>query len=405
MQMKPWQLEVFHQIREMLYHPATGLIYDYISSFEAEERFAHLPSVEEVTRSFPNPCGWGTGMEDCAINTGTMLSWWAASGLEHDEFVESLAAGLCSLGSVHGKRGFIVRGLLPDDGKSCYPNSSRDQFTIAVYGMWRYLQRNPDYAPGIRFLCDVADYCERTVTPENGYSLLRLDGGPAIVSSMWNCAPHEVLRLPMFYGAAWAVSGEQRYRDLMNRYLEEGLRETLKTTPAYHPWWDMPLVQMQCSLRFFEDSNLCPEQREQVRQGLRLAGGFAEEGLQKVLTELEAYPDSLNVLFNNWRLRPMSLTKETLSPDGRSAIFGGLTYLNPSYQKPYATPNYFTRSIGNALAMMAMAPELPPSAQALLGRVDQRLSNVDFRHFAGAGIVPLLYGSSLLAQKTASGKT
>lgn len=402
-----WQERLFTQIREKLYHPGTGLIYDYITSFDPAERFSHLPSPEEISHSFPNPCGWSTGMEDCAINTGLMLAWSAAAHDENTAFTRSLAGGLIRCGNVHGKHGFIVRGILPQDGSSCYSNSSRDQFTIAVYGLWCFLNgeriaEDLRHA-GIRFICDTADYCEKTVIEKNHYSLLRLDGGPAVVSGLWDCAPHEMLRLPMIYGAAWKLSGKQHYHDLLRRCMETGLRRTLEANPESGAWWDMPLLQMQCSIRFFEDSNVFPELQTEIRQGLHLAAKIAIRKLNGILDDAERFSGDWTVLYDNWRYLPMKLRRETIAPDGHTALFGGFPYLTPEFHPSYAQPNFLIRNIGNYLAVMALDQKLPEAAGSFFARTDRLMSGIDFEHFSGAGIVPMLYGSQLLQNRLGFG--
>ena len=44
------------------YHSGTHLFYDYISSYEKGKELSHLPTQQEVSRQYPNPCGYGTGM-------------------------------------------------------------------------------------------------------------------------------------------------------------------------------------------------------------------------------------------------------------------------------------------------------------------------------------------------------
>jgi len=56
------------------YLPQTHLFYDYLTSYEPGRELAHLPTADEVRRQDPNECGYGTGMEDCMISAGTMLS-------------------------------------------------------------------------------------------------------------------------------------------------------------------------------------------------------------------------------------------------------------------------------------------------------------------------------------------
>ena len=197
----------WRQIHDILFHPGTGMVYDYVTSHDPNHRFDHLPSPEEIAAGFPNPCGWSTGMEDCALNGGILLDLMRFRGWENSVFAAKIAEGVIRCGTVHGQDGFIARGISPHDGKSCYSNSSRDQFTLAVYGMWRFLKGCAISGilreNGIRFLRSVANYCERTITPEHRYNLLRLDGHQAVVSSLWDCDPHEAMRLPMIYGIAW----------------------------------------------------------------------------------------------------------------------------------------------------------------------------------------------------------
>ena len=51
----------YDYIWKKLFCAKTGLFYDRISP--DDDRFSHLPSVEEIAKQFPNPSGWGTGME------------------------------------------------------------------------------------------------------------------------------------------------------------------------------------------------------------------------------------------------------------------------------------------------------------------------------------------------------
>ena len=237
------------------------------------------------------------------------------------------------------------------------------------------------------------------VNERNHYSLSRLDGGPAVVSGLWKCDPHEMLRLPMIYAAAWDVSGKKRYYDLFSKYIEEGLNRTLQASRKSSDWWDMPLLQMQCSLRFFEDCNAVPDLRPGFLWGMQLASEVAGEKLGGLLNRLETESVSWNVPYDNWRYLPMRLRKETIAADGHTAMFGGLTYLNPEFRPDYAHPNCLIRSLGNYLAVLALDPECAADWENLSVRVARLMEKIDFEHFSGAGTVPLLYGSSLLKKR------
>lgn len=59
---------------QRFYLPRTRLFYDYLTSYEPGRELAHLPTAQEAAQQFPNECGYGTGMEDCMISAGAMLS-------------------------------------------------------------------------------------------------------------------------------------------------------------------------------------------------------------------------------------------------------------------------------------------------------------------------------------------
>jgi hypothetical protein len=45
-----------------------------LTSYEDGKELSHLPTAAEVERQYPNVYGYGTGMEDCMISAGVMLS-------------------------------------------------------------------------------------------------------------------------------------------------------------------------------------------------------------------------------------------------------------------------------------------------------------------------------------------
>lgn len=134
--------ELHRHIMTHFYHPRVNLIYDYIPPVQQGTRWEHLPTVEEIANEFPNPCGWHTGMEDCALNTGaylaTLVYKYEVTGLEdHAEDARKMFKGLLHLATVSSEKGFLPRAVLPD-GVTYYPNSSVDQYTMFLFGMWVY---------------------------------------------------------------------------------------------------------------------------------------------------------------------------------------------------------------------------------------------------------------------------
>ena len=356
---------IWRYLREELFCPETNLFYDCRTSRDPVLRFEFLPTAEEIAADFPNPCGWSTGMEDCMLNAGSILDTLALENEAGDgdpAFAGRVLDGIFRCTTVHGRPGFVVRGLSPRDGKSCYSNSSRDQFSLAVYGTWRYLRAFPEASDSDRerarfILRSVAEFCEQRITPENDFDLGRLDGGRALVSKLWNCAAHEALRLPMIYAAAFEATSEDRWLVLARRYAAQGT-----------------------------------EMKRTAGMGLR--------EFRRILAGAEAFSGDWGGLYGNWRLRPMMLTAQTLSAHGHSAVFGGKTYLNPIPEPACAQPNALLRGFGNALITIYSDDDttLGEEERARFARV---LERIDFSRCSGSGPVQLLHGFRLARRRGA----
>jgi hypothetical protein len=81
---------------------------------------------------------------------------------------------------MHGVKGFVARNVCPEDAKSTYINSSRDQVTHFVHGLWQYFHSPlPDEATKQQIRIILAGVAERMiafVTPENDFDFCRADG-------------------------------------------------------------------------------------------------------------------------------------------------------------------------------------------------------------------------------------
>jgi hypothetical protein len=238
------------------YLPKTHLFYDYLTSYEPGRELEHLPTADEVRRQYPNECGYGTGMEDGMISAGVMLSLIVDRyAVTKDESLRQRALdvfeGIELCATAHGVPGFLARGVCSEDLKSIYPNSSRDQYTHAVHGLWVY-SHSPLCSQETRekistILAAIADRMTRNVTHQNDYDSLRADGTRDTrgISRMWNVKGHEAARLPMIYAAAWDVTGKQEYYDLYRKYVKPAVEQSFSVEdqqPTY-AW-----LQMQASL-------------------------------------------------------------------------------------------------------------------------------------------------------------
>ena len=387
----------YDHIWKKLFCAKTGLFYDRISP--DDDHFSHLPSVEEIARQFPNPCGWGTGMEDCSINAGHTLE---VLSLMHELGREDVAAeigevlrGLRLCEAIHGKNGFLVRGVSHRDGKSCYFNSSRDQITMAVAGLFDVGKNVPTLSDSQEelikvMLAEMARYCKKTVTRENGYNYLRLDGGRALVSELWDCGVHEMLRLPMVYAACAEINSDMEFRDEALSYMEEGMRVSEMFNETIY-WWDFPLIQMQLSLDILRKCPFTESYHARIERLMDKVGVAAHRQFLHVLTQCEQYEGDWNVYNKNWRTLPMRTTAATLQDSPCNAVYDGYTYLNPVYPEEFMRIVEYERSLGNYLAGAMLAPHCHVEAPQW-NRFIAFMEKQDFSQCTHAGPFSVLHG-------------
>ena len=353
------------------YLPRTHLFYDYLTSYEPGKELAHLPSAAEVRRGYPNECGYGTGMEDGMISAGVMLSLVVDRyAVTQEAFLRERAhdvfQGVRLCATAHGASGFLARAVCHEDLKSIYPNSSRDQYTHAVHGLWMYA-RSPLCSPGTRaeigaIVSAVADRMTRNVTPANDYDSLRADGSRDTrgISRMWNVMGHEAARLPMLYAAAWDVTGKPEYRDLCRKYVAEAVRQSANIDgrqPTY------ALLQMQGSLELLDALEQEPALKSQMRGVMAAVSARCADRAHaagRVADTLD-----LTALCTDWR------TGEGLSNKG-------------AYRKVW----YAIRESGEAALAQLMDPVTPFSAEQkeLLIRA---LTRLDYGKVSSCGIFDL----------------
>ena len=348
--------------------PKTKLFYDYLSSYEPGRELVHLPTAAEVARQYPNECGYGTGMEDCMISAGAMLSLIVdRHAVTKDETLRDRAAavfqGIQRCATVHGAPGFLARGVCAEDARSTYVNSSRDQYTHAVHGLWLYLH-SPLCDPATKraiseVLAAVADRMTRTVTPENDYDSLRADGTRDLrgISRMWNVKGHEAARLPMIYAAAWDATGKQAYFDRYRQYLASAVQQSY-VVEEWQPTY--ALLQMQISLellRTLEGDRTLQKQMSEIMAMIsqRCAG-------RALRADADAPKLDLTMTCSDWR------SGEGFSPKGK---------YRPSW--------YNVRETGEAaLAQLVdQGAAFPAEQQRLLTRAITRL---DFDRVSSCGV-------------------
>lgn len=248
---------------EKLFFQKTKLIYDYRTSEEENGAICHLPTKEEILRSYPNPCGWYTGMEDSDIN-GCMMMDAALKRYEvaRDESIKKYAndlyEGLMANATVSSVKGFLARARHPEDGITHYINSSRDQYTHWIDTMTRFYfseHSSESQRKDIRrVIVEFAKKAEREVTAENNYSLLDEEGYPGLVGYMYgdNVWEHESCRLGMFYMSAYVITGELHWLEMYHSIRDWGIEKAERIQLDFN-YAGFALMQMQISLRFLYD--------------------------------------------------------------------------------------------------------------------------------------------------------
>ncbi len=267
----------------------TSLLYNCLPR-DCERASSFTNGWREWSASF----GYGRGMEDSAIMNGIALVWAVDSG--EDAFARQMARGLINLATAHRKRGFVARGLCLEDGKSACTLSSRDQITHFVHGLyhWSTSGRCDEAMKGeiASAIGALADRMLANITAENDYNALTADDkiDPKGIMKMWEVRPHEAARLPMIYLAAARLTGEKRFAEAYERYIDRALAEsarlpeipaeTLKhTMPGYAFLQMNASIELICRADSARSARAAAIMRETARMAAdRFIAGRGEDG-------------------------------------------------------------------------------------------------------------------------------
>lgn len=280
-----------HYYMENNYSPVTQLVY----TCPPEQVHSSADCVNGMFAWYKGiPDGYGNGMSDGPLINGTLLAGLADRWtLEHKRSLrrdaDKIARGTLNLASRHGHKGFVARGLCVDDGRSICANSSIDQYTHWVHGLWRYATSGMGKKAYVEeyktLLVEVAEFIESMMTPENDYNFGQADG--TVPDSRGICYmygdrmwPHGAARLPMVYIAAYMMTGDEHWREKYEEVIDVCLSRTLdlKEMTDAQIAGRMPcysLYQAQCSLEvilaYEKDSARTPLIREAMAEFARRA--------------------------------------------------------------------------------------------------------------------------------------
>ena len=330
---KEWAEKAWKSVMKRFFLPKTSLLYDYRTGEGEEGLIGHLPTPEEIKAMKPCPTGWTAGMEDSVLNGTSLanagiLKWEKTCRNEVREDVRKLITGLLACAKVSGVPGFLARSISPVDGKSFFPDSSRDQYTQFVFTLWRFCRSDLSTfwdMKDLRKECveqlkNVAAYAEKCVCEKNGWRLLRTDGERGYVSQMWTGTPdvlddeeslrhsfggisvHEALRLPMFYAAAYDVTKDPHWRELELRYADTGIRM------ANGSWAKegkgFAIYQAQQSHRLLYETETDPARKAAYLALLKRYAKYAPDAREKCLEQTKKLGRNIYVYGTDWRKLP-----------------------------------------------------------------------------------------------------
>ncbi|MBQ9759801.1 MAG: hypothetical protein IJW16_00470 [Clostridia bacterium] len=345
-------------VRDRLFFEGTGLIYDHVL-----DALDYFPTAEEVCSVYPNPCGYGTGMEDSMINGGSMLlacigRYQTEGDAEALDMAHRLVRGILDCQATARSHGFLPRSVIPTDGKSHYIDSSRDQYTLCVFGAYRFLASGLATEEERRriasMLVSFAERAEQNVTPENGFDLLREDGMPTLCTVMWGdgLGNHEFLRLPMIYLAAWYASDDAHWLKLYRTYREEAIERSLPMTGRY--WHLYTLQQMQMSVRLCYDLDPDEGMRERYGEILCAVADHIEHLIPQTRRQLHERED-YNAHFRS--------IHETEMAERGGHVAGGYPNLAPV--RAEANSFFVLQDAVDTLNVLNLCPDRVPSEDAI----------------------------------------
>ena len=353
-----------------LYYPETSLFYDYLTDHPTDPLCGYLPTPEEIAIEFPNPCGWGTGMEDSMINAGSVMvlvtnRWLATGDNAMSEYIDKILKGIDLCTTVPENRGFLARSVSPFDKKSYYKNSSRDQYTHVVYGLWYFLHsklgNEQQNALCRKILTDMASYAEKSVIKENYFTILNDNGRQGQVQIMWAdpipedpvpgtqsywpIEPHEVLRLPMMYAAAWAATGDQHWFEMMDKCMDPGIKHAMKVPDNLVGYC---LIQMQLSQHLLYEVEPDPARKELLVKLMQTTAEQAEKGISKTMGFLRALKGYTSLCGNDWREYPLTYQERHLSQ--------GVPFMMPNHPEGFTETNLGVRGYAEKIFTQLLAP-------------------------------------------------
>lgn len=276
------------------YSPKTNLFYTApVDKMPSPEEIAEYKPLKK--NGDPNYMGGGTGIEDCSMLCGIMLvglcdKYELTGDAETAEWARRIARGLMLADTVHGDPGFVARGVSPADGKSVYPETSRDQYTHNIHGLWTYfhskIASDAEKAEIAKIFGEVAEKMKREIRPDTDppytYRLHRGVPDKRGVAKMHDVHPHEAARLGMIYAAAYDATKDKKYLNWYNSIYKDIAEGSAKFIGMGEPYYKhlvpaYSVAQMNASLQLARDVEPNAARKIQLSQIMDAISGFIDK--------------------------------------------------------------------------------------------------------------------------------
>ncbi len=335
---------------EQLWQESKAKFYSPKSKLFYTRPLEKVPTPEQIKELYPpkktgvpNWHGGGSGTEDCSMLGGIILAglcdkYLVTSDKETIQRARDMFQGLKLAATAHGDKGFIARGVSPDDLKSIYPGTSRDQYTHSIHGMWRYYHSKMSTKEDKQDICqifsDIAKKMKTEVKPDADpaysfkfYNGMKDDRG---TGKMLEVYPHEAARLSMFYAAAYDVTKKKEYFKLYREHLRYAIDRTYELekmspramrglVPAYS------VLQMNASLELLYVVEKDKKLKKEIGDVMDFVANFVETCEVFSLQKRDAR-DSAEVI-NGQLLSP----NYKLSADHEAILRNKITFANSGY--------------------------------------------------------------------------
>lgn len=209
-------------------HPATDLAYG--KRINGPRGIDVLESPAEIAQQRACgrylPWGYGAGIEDLAYQNGMLL--FALCDVEQatgDAFFADMARsafrGLRGMSTLSKVEGFVPRGPHPD-GKSYYRDSSLDQHSLYVCGLWRYYRSRLASDADRQWIREMIIKVVRRME-KNHWSILSEDDSVAAHAggNMLTMEPTTAALLFMMLAAAHDVTGDPHWKEAYDQFSRE----------------------------------------------------------------------------------------------------------------------------------------------------------------------------------------